>query len=860
MSFVVLKFGGTSVSSVEHWRVIAREVRARRAEGLVPVLVCSAFAGVSNMLEELLAQPRHGRQEELARSLVVRHETMARELGVDPALIGEELVELQRLATGASLLGEVGPRVKARAMSLGELMSTRLGAAWLERELSRDAHAPRVHWLDARRILCSRDEPRGSENRRYLAATCSHEADPALQQALAGHDVVLTQGYIATDAEGSTVLLGRGGSDTSAAYIAVRLQAVRCEIWTDVPGMFTANPRQVASARLLRELDYDEAQEIATTGAGVLHPRCIAPCKQAGIPLYIRATPHPELPGTRISSRVDDDGAQVKAVSARSGLVLVAMETLGMWQQVGFLADVFAVFRRHGISVDTVSTSETNVTVTLDPNANALTPEVLTRLVHDLEAYCQPRVIQGTASVSLVGRGIRTILHQLAPVLEVFEEQRIHLVSQAASDLNLTVVVDDDQAERLVRKLHDLLFAHRTEERVFGPSWQELFGGRRETTGPTAPWWVRRREELLAIGQRASPVYVYDGGEVRRAAQRLRALRSVDRIFYAVKANAHPEVLRVLASVGIGMECVSPGEIERVREVLPSLAPSEILFTPNFAPRADYESALELGVRVTVDNIHPVVAWPELFRGREVLLRLDPGRGRGHHAKVRTAGARSKFGVAPEQVPVVAEALERIGARVVGLHAHSGSGVLTPDSWLENALFLAEAAERFPEARVLNLGGGLGVPERLGGKPLDLEALDAGLARFREAHPKFELWLEPGRYLVAEAGVLLGRVTQLKRKGDLRYVGIDAGMHTLLRPALYGAWHPIVNLSRLDAEESIVANIVGPICETGDVLGHARHLPETHEGDVLLISQAGAYGRVMASTYNLRGLPEEVVL
>src|SRR5690606_10171815 len=153
----------------------------------------------------------------------------------------------------------------------------------------------------------------------------------------------------------------------------------------------------------LRELDYDEAQEIATTGAKVLHPRCIAPCKHAGIPLHIRSTPHPELAGTRISSRVDDAGAQVKAISARRGLVLVAMETLGMWQQVGFLADVFAVFKRHAISVDTVSTSETNVTVTLDPAANALTPQVLARLVHDLEAYCHPHVLQGCASVSLVG-------------------------------------------------------------------------------------------------------------------------------------------------------------------------------------------------------------------------------------------------------------------------------------------------------------------------------------------------------------------------------------------------------------------------------------------------------------------------
>src|SRR5690606_18221335 len=158
-------------------------------------------------------------------------------------------------------------------------------------------------------------------------------------------------------------------------------------------------------------------------------------------------------------------------------------------------------------------------------------------------------------------------------------------------------------------------------------SWQELFGARREIGGAAAPWWVRRRDELLAVGARSTPAYVYDLGEITAAADRLRALRSIDRLFYAVKANAHPEVLRALAAAGVGFECVSPGELARVREALPRLPASEILFTPNFAPRDDYALGFEAGVRVTVDNVHPVEAWPEVFRGRDVLLRLDPGRG-----------------------------------------------------------------------------------------------------------------------------------------------------------------------------------------------------------------------------------------
>src|SRR5690606_18590927 len=192
-------------------------------------------------------------------------------------------------------------------------------------------------------------------------------------------------------------------------------------------------------------------------------------------------------------------------------------------------------------------------------------------------------------------------------------------------------------------------FAHRTEERVFGPSWQELFGGRREIGGASAPWWARRREALLAIGRASTPTYVYDAEEVAAAADRLRSLASVDRIFYATQANArHPAHLRALAAAGVGCEPATPGEIARAPEVLPRLPASEILFTPNFAPRADYELGCEQGVRVTVDNVHPVEAWPEVFRGRDVLLRLDPGRGRGRHATGRSAGSRSACGVACE--------------------------------------------------------------------------------------------------------------------------------------------------------------------------------------------------------------------
>ncbi len=849
MSRVVVKFGGTSVASLDRWQTIHAVARDHLAAGRQPVVVCSAVAGVSDLLVKLVGATRTGTQEPLLVELTTRHQQLADELGVPLATLQDELDALRRLATGAALLGEAAPSVHARILARGELMSTRLGAAWLATQ------GLPVTWLDARELLTS--DGHGGPTQSFLGAHVAPGADDALAASLPD-GVVLTQGFIARNPEGRTVLLGRGGSDTSAALFAGRLRAP-CEIWTDVPGMFTADPRRVPAARLLRQLSYDEAQEIATMGAKVLHPRAIAPVREAKVPLSIRCTQRPELEGTTVAGDAAAGAPQVKAISHRNGLVLVTMETLGMWQEVGFLARAFQVFAAHGLSIDLVSTSETSVTVSLDPAANAL-DSALPGCMKELAGICRPRRIDACASVSLVGRGIRTILHRLAPVFELFEEQRVHLLSQAASDLNLTVVVDEEHAPKLVERLHDTLFAHRAADDVLGPTWEQLF--RAPETAHVAeedhtPWWREAREGLLAVAAAGTPVYVTHRPTLVDRAEALLALKHVDRVLYAIKANPHPDILTVFAERGLGFETVSPGEVARVRAHHPD---APILFTPNFAPREEYEQAfVDEGVTVTLDNLHPLQCWPEVFEGRELFVRIDPGKGRGHHAKVRTAGARSKFGVSIDQLPALLDAAARIGARIVGLHAHAGSGVLDPLAWQDTAAFLASIASDLPHVHTLDVGGGLGIPPRPGATGLDLPALDRALGEVRAAHPRYRLQIEPGRFLVAEAGVLLARVTQLKQKADVRYVGVDAGMHTLIRPALYGARHPVENLSRPDGPLGPPVTVVGPICETGDVLARDRVLPTTEEGDVLLVGFAGAYGASMSSDYNLRGRPRDVV-
>jgi len=854
-AWMVLKFGGTSVSSLANWSNIARVAAEREAGGARVLIVHSALAGVTDQLGRLLDTAIRDSPEEELRTIEQRHCRLAAELGVPvPPEVERQLAELREIAAGISMVREVSERTRARVMAAGELLLTPLAVQFLT------SQGLRVQSVDARTLLRA-ERQAGAARGSVLSAVCAFAPEAALRTRLEeGAPITVTQGFIASDDEGQTVLLGRGGSDTSAAYLAAKLSAQRLEIWTDVPGMFSANPRATPSARLLRTLHYDEAQEIATSGAKVLHPRCILPARQYGIPLHVYATQAPDLEGTVLSAEGSDGRAQVKAVCTKKGITLVSLESPGMWHQVGFLADAFQVFKQHGLSVDLVSTSETNVTVSLDPAANALDNACVADLVADLARLCRVQVIGPCASVSLVGRNIRAILHQLGGAFEFFEEQKIYLVSQAANDLNFTFVVDENQGDRLVTQLHELLIRPVPGDKVLGPTWQQLFSRPPSSSAGATPWWRVRREALLEAFGDKDAAFVYDLGVARVTARSLCTLGSLARVHYSMKANPHPQLLRALHEEGIEFECVSRGEVERVLELFPALERERILYTPNFAPRAEYAWALAAGVRVTVDNSDVLAAWPQLFAGREIFVRVDPGVGRGHHEHVRTAGSRSKFGIPVTELGEAARLARACGAHIIGLQAHIGSGIFDITSWEHTARLLAAAAADFPGVRVIDVGGGLGVPERAEQPGVDLVGLDTLLTAVRAGHPQLEVWLEPGRYLAATAGVLLARVTQLKTKGGVRFVGIATGMNSLIRPALYGAHHEIANLTRLDEPATELVSVVGPICESADVLGHDRLLPPTREGDVLLIANTGAYGHTMSSHYNLRAPGEELLL
>ncbi len=853
--WVVLKFGGTSVSRRTRWDNIGR-IAADRGRDARVLVVVSALSGVTNELQAIA----HGEGiAERIAALTSRHRDFVAELDLDAdAVLGERLAGLQALA--------VDPRAQtqrfdwqAEVLAQGELLSSTIGAAYLA------AQGLDIGWADARDWLSAIDVPLQSEWARRLSVNCHCSADDQWRTRFAAQPnrLLITQGFIARHGDGGTAILGRGGSDTSAAYFGALLGARRVEIWTDVPGMFSANPREVADARLLARLDYAEAQEIATTGAKVLHPRSITPCRDARVPMAILDTERSDLPGTRIDASAATVPG-VKAISRRNGIVLVSMESVGMWQQVGFLADVFERFKRHGLSIDLIGSSETNVTVSLDPSDNLVTTDVLSRLSEDLAEVCRVKVIGPCAAITLVGRGMRSLLHKLSDVWAIFGSQRVHLISQSSNDLNLTFVLDESAADGLIPVLHAAMIDSGAmpvhEESVFGVRWRDILGQVRPR--PT-PWWSSpaSRAELLALAEHATPRYSYHLPTIRQRAGQLQAVQAVDQRFYAIKANSHPEILRTLAAEGFGLECVSLGEIQHVFASLPGLDPARVLFTPSFCPPAEYAEAFALGVHVTVDNVEALQHWPAIFRGRELSLRIDLGYGDGHHAKVVTGGKQSKFGLSASRLDEFIRIAHELDVRIVGLHAHLGSGVETRQHWERMVDEMAGLARRIGTVRTLDIGGGLPIPYSIDDEPFDLDQWGAGLAEMKALHPDFQLVIEPGRFLVAESGALLARVTQVVEKDGIRRIGVDAGMHTLLRQALYDAWHDIHNLSRLDEANDALFAVVGPICESSDVFAQRVRLPAaTAPGDVILIADAGAYGYTMASHYNLRGLPPQDVL
>jgi len=459
-----MKFGGSSVAARAQWEVIASLARSRRLEGHRVLLVCSAVAGVTDRLTALAERPA---ARDALTELIDLHRTLGRELGLyerDWLAPARDLIETSLGAVGQ----DPTPASRAALLATGEWLSTRMGALFL-RQNGLD-----IAWVDAREALQTESEPDLSPARRWLSAGCAAGADSVLNTRWSDlGDILITQGFVARCPDGRTALLGRGGSDTSAALLAGRLEAERLEIWTDVPGLFSADPRLCADARLLAEVDYDEALEMAASGAKVVHPRAIRAAAETRTPMVIRDTHRPAFRGTRIGAAAAGTHRGIKTVTCQREMAVILLQNLDARRQVGFLADVFEVFRRHGVSIDLVATSETTTTVALNKAANHLDRDGLDELESDLSGRCRVDRFDDCVCVNLVGRGARTALSRLGGVMRWFEDHPLLMVSQSANDLSLSLLVPTGDHEALLRAAHAALIP-ASEDPVFGSAWEQL--------------------------------------------------------------------------------------------------------------------------------------------------------------------------------------------------------------------------------------------------------------------------------------------------------------------------------------------------------------------------------------------------
>lgn len=364
-----------------------------------------------------------------------------------------------------------------------------------------------------------------------------------------------------------------------------------------------------------------------------------------------------------------------------------------------------------------------------------------------------------------------------------------------------------------------------------------------------------------------TPTYVIDLQRVRANASRLRAAFPEAAIAYAVKANTSAAVLETLRETGVGAECASAGEVMRVLDA--GYAGEDIRYTAVNPPDRDLEYVVNVAEEhdpvVTVGAEDTLMRLIERGYDGRFCVRVNPGVGAGHHEKVAT-GAEPKFGVPYDRAHEVAAAAAAAGD-LVGLHAHAGSGISAEElsdhrELVERMAAIGREIGVDHPLEFICVGGGFGVPYREEEPPLDLTRVaDATREAFAEAPDGIQLAIEPGRYFVADAGVLLTTVNTVKETPDTTTVGIDAGMTTLARPALYDAYHEVRSLEPArPARETRRVELAGPVCESADVLGRDRTLPDPSRGDVLAVGNAGAYGYEMASTYNSRPRPAVVAL
>ena len=446
---IVCKFGGTSVADAAAIGRVIEIIDGKRH--LQPVVVVSALGGATNMLLDIANKAANGelltslqlveqlRDRHLREATALLHGSPeAEELALD---IGATFDELAHLAEAFKTLGYLTPRSLDAVAAIGELLSSQIVAAAFRRQ-----GYPAV-FVDARDVMRTNDFfTKAEPDIEGLRQAAQERLVPHLQQGR----IPVMGGFVGATAARVTTTLGRGGSDYSASLIGAAIDATAIEIWTDVDGMLTADPRVIPAAQLIERISFDEAAELAAFGAKVLHPATIAPAVQRGIPVYVFNSRNPAAKGTMIA--FDAPRLPVRAIAGKRATTMVKLRSSRMLLAPGFLRRVFEVFETHRTSVDVVTTSEVSVSVTLDDASN------LAAILQDLAAFGDVSVSPRAGLLAIVGAGISDSGHAMAKAVAALGDIPVHMASLSATGINFTLVIDDEHVVPAMQRLHATFF------------------------------------------------------------------------------------------------------------------------------------------------------------------------------------------------------------------------------------------------------------------------------------------------------------------------------------------------------------------------------------------------------------------
>jgi len=447
---IVMKFGGTSVEDARAIERVAAIVKARLQHR--PVIVVSAMARVTDTLLTMARAAGAGERKtalKLCRSLQERHYHTASEL-LGTALftefhseLGGDFEALDELLRGISAVGDLTPRTTDHVAAFGEILSSKIVAAAFA------AQGLNSEFVDAREVLVT--------DSNYMQAVPQEEETNARLQTkvkplLDAGQVPVIGGFVGANHAGVTTTIGRGGSDFSAAIVGAGLSAERIEIWTDVDGILTTDPRICPEARRIKVISFDEAAELAYFGAKVLHPATVLPAIQKNIPVYVLNSLNPSCEGTKITTHTPQIRNIFKAIAAKKRITIVDVAAPRMLLAHGFLRAIFEAFDRHKVAVDVVSTSEVSVSLTVDSN------QAIPALAADLAKLADVKYEGRKAIVCLVGENLRDKPGVAGLVFGQLADKKIRMISQGASEINLTFVIEEDEVPEVIRRLHKTFF------------------------------------------------------------------------------------------------------------------------------------------------------------------------------------------------------------------------------------------------------------------------------------------------------------------------------------------------------------------------------------------------------------------